>query len=1008
MRLMDTTSKERPDKPARLAAAAEWVLFATGALVLARAAWQLAYSPSMDYGVVVEMARNMAAGADFPAFFYGQAYMGSLEPAMSALVCLLFGPHPFCVCLGTAAFAMAALFAGMRMARRLGGRAAACIAGALMTCGGTYWLHFMASPRGGYSLATLLALLAIGICANGDFVDSATGKVRRRSAAWLGLLAGLAFWNNWLALPAFAAGGATLLWRLRARLLSWRFLCPAAAAFLAGSAPWWLFALRHGLAALSLEAGPAPLGLRGLAVVRSVVLPEFFGYGGDAAAFARSPIAIALVTAAACAMLDAVMCRAAGVMRKAARALCQVGAQGRAAGALRQVGAHDAATTTCRDPLAGSRSPRSAERFRFFATTLAFCVLFLFAYSFSSFGATRSARYFAVLVPPCAVAVASALGAALQGACGLAHAPPAGGRRAAPALRACYALPAIAAVAIAAGAADSFRRSMAFLSEMSEGDAAWAEAVRAAAEDPALSQPAFADFRHFGVNWASGRRLCFASPLRWRYDPYLERLEDAEAPVVIDDFLNFSAFCAATGGKCRTRCVASFRVADRIKAPPALREIPAASVSGATHCGAPARDALFDSNLATALAISGGAGASVEVEFGAPVAIAGIRGVVTHSSAAYGWRAEAVAEDGSAQLLARENPRRGWFWSGPRPYLYGPDSAWELRWRPVKAARLRITFEGRDGGGAGAFSVAVAELVPLSPERLPRPDIQKIAAAVEEAGVRGARLHAPRWIARHLGADPDPALKFGAASASLALPGVCQFATIDFGGGGTVVMDPGAADAAEGLLARHGVDFSRMEAGGRSVVAVRPWRGDGHAPRIRFYGCRLLLDEDSDDRAPAKGEVTFGDAWKIAPAAPPPPKIAPGEEARLRFRVSGAERCGVLKRATLFVHAVQGGRVVAVGGIDIDGSQVLVPADDPRPVEVEVAVRIPRDAAAGKLEFMACVTPQGGRVRLAPCGAGVVANRRRAAVGTSEVSAGEPTRSRASSQAAMPPGSSRR
>jgi len=963
---MDTNSRERLSKTGRLAAAAEWLSFAIGASVLARSAWQLAYSPSMDYGVVVEMARNMAAGADFPAFFYGQAYMGSLEPAMSALFCLLFGPHPFCVCLGTAVFAMAALFAGMRMARRLGGGAASCIAAALMTCAGTYWLHFMASPRGGYSLATLLALLAIGICANGEFVDPATGQTRRGLAAWLGLIAGLAFWNNWLALPAFAAGGAMLLWRLRARLFSRRIVCPAAAAFVAGSAPWWLFALRHGLASLSLEAGPAPLGLRGLAIVRFSVLPEFFGYGDAAAAFMRSPIAVAIANAAAIAMLDAAMCKAAG-------ALHQVG------------GPRDTATPTCRDPLAGSRPQRCAERLRFFATTLVFCILFLFAYCFSSFGATRSARYFAVLVPPCAVVVAAALGSAIRGAARLARTP-GGWRRAGRALLAYCALSAIAAPAIAAGAADSFRRSMAFLSEMRKGDAAWAESVRTAAEDPALSQPAFADFRHFGVNWASDRRLCFVSPLRWRYAPYLERLEEAEAPAVVDDFQNFSAFCAATGGKCRTRGVASFRVADRIKAPPALREIPAASVSGATHSGAPARDALFDSNLATAVAISGGTGASVDVEFGIPVAIAGVRGIVTQASAAYGWRAEAVAEDGTVRTLARENPRRGWFWSGPRPYLYGPDSAWELRWKPVKTARLRITFEGRDGDGTGAFSAAVAELVALSPEKLPQPDIAKIAAAVESAGGRGARLHAPRWIAGKLGAGPDPALKFGATSASLALPGVCQSTALDLGGGDTVVMDPGAADTAEGLLARHGVDFSRQEAGGCSILSVRPWRGGGSAPRIRFYGCRILLDEDNGAVAPAPGEVTFGDAWKVAPTAQPPQKIAPGDEVRLRFRVSGAKRCDVAKRATLFVHAVQGGKVVAVGGINIDGSQVLVPADAPRGAEVEVAVRIPRDAAAGELEFMACVTPLGGRMRLAPRGAGIVTNRRRAVIGSGAVS----------------------
>ncbi len=82
------------------------LLLAIGAAQLVACAWFLRNSTSPDYATVVLMARHMAAGKGFPVFFYGQAYMGSLEPAASALLCWLFGPSPFNVCLGTVFFGL--------------------------------------------------------------------------------------------------------------------------------------------------------------------------------------------------------------------------------------------------------------------------------------------------------------------------------------------------------------------------------------------------------------------------------------------------------------------------------------------------------------------------------------------------------------------------------------------------------------------------------------------------------------------------------------------------------------------------------------------------------------------------------------------------------------------------------------------------------------------------------------------------------------------------------------
>ncbi|MBU4429254.1 MAG: hypothetical protein KKE37_07875, partial [Verrucomicrobia bacterium] len=58
-----------------------WVLGALlvfGAAVRVFFAACFRFSMNSDYGIVALMAKHIVEGRDFPVFFYGQAYMGSL------------------------------------------------------------------------------------------------------------------------------------------------------------------------------------------------------------------------------------------------------------------------------------------------------------------------------------------------------------------------------------------------------------------------------------------------------------------------------------------------------------------------------------------------------------------------------------------------------------------------------------------------------------------------------------------------------------------------------------------------------------------------------------------------------------------------------------------------------------------------------------------------------------------------------------------------------------------
>ena len=90
------------EKSGRLARADRWALAALLLGVAARiwGAWACRFLVVPDTAVVGLMARHMAALKEFPVFFYGQAYMGSLEPLASALLVRLLGPTGFAVTLG--------------------------------------------------------------------------------------------------------------------------------------------------------------------------------------------------------------------------------------------------------------------------------------------------------------------------------------------------------------------------------------------------------------------------------------------------------------------------------------------------------------------------------------------------------------------------------------------------------------------------------------------------------------------------------------------------------------------------------------------------------------------------------------------------------------------------------------------------------------------------------------------------------------------------------------------
>lgn len=823
---------------------------AVAAAILAAAAWfvwataEICRNASPDYAIVVTMARDMAHGRAFPVFFYGQAYMGSLEPAFSALLCALFGDDPFVVSLGAALLGLLAVLWLAALAWRLSGRCAALFALLLCVPGPYVWAHYLVSPRGGYALVALLVVAGLRIAsASPVFADPESRRPRRGTFLAFGFVCGLAFWNDWLALPLLFGPAIVLAARTGLRILSPRAWGPGLAAFAAGSLPWWVWNARHGWASVAAGSG-RPGGWNALLDAAGARFAAFVGEVEHAGAFWSTWFPWLLVAMAALSLAGLLLSDRRRRLLPAAAA-AGIGLATFAAG-----------------------------------------------YAATSFGSMDAPRYFAPLVPCAALFAALGLAELVRA--------PAFRRKA---FRAAAALLAFAAVLACAGAETRlcvlrFREVRRLSGARLDGFLPWPAL-------PGLDRPAFGEYGLFGANWATDERVCIVTPRGGRCQRYLDRLEAEEKPSVVENHAWFSDFLSATGGRAAFSQEGGVRIHRDAMPPPRADPCPREAVSVIKGpAGAACEDVLLDGNAATFRNDPAGAGGRVsyEIALSAPREVCGIDAACLRSGRARGWCAEAVGPDGSATLLAAEANHGGWFWSGPRFYLGGTDERWVLRWEPRTAERIRITFSGLRPGS----SPRPAELRLLEPARTPAPDPEGLAAAVREieAAAGPVRVFADRWLAGRLGPVPrDPSIDteaIGAANYGRAFDARTR---LDPGVRSLVVVPEALAAPTEAAFAEAGLAAEKtVRAGAALYLAGGPGRADD--PRaaafaaegcLRFLWGRLVVDRPVPPPVAPERAVAasfFDGRLELVGCTAAPDALVRGGTGRLGFlfRVPSRER----------------------------------------------------------------------------------------------------------------------
>ncbi len=192
-----------------------------------------------DEAVVALMARHILQGAR-PHFFYGQAYMGSLDAYLVAAAFALLGESVLALRVVQVLLFAAFLLTGyVVVARFTGDRRAALLAVTLLAFPPVLLTLYTTASLGGYGEALLLGNLLLWW---GHRLGREDVRCWGLWLAW-GLAAGLGFWAFGLVLVYALPVALWLAWRLRIR--PWPGYLLALLGFVLGSLPWWLGNLSH-------------------------------------------------------------------------------------------------------------------------------------------------------------------------------------------------------------------------------------------------------------------------------------------------------------------------------------------------------------------------------------------------------------------------------------------------------------------------------------------------------------------------------------------------------------------------------------------------------------------------------------------------------------------------------------------------------------------------------------------------------------------------------------------
>jgi len=251
-----------------------------------------------DEAIVALMARHINRG-NIPVFFYGQAYMGSLDAMLVAIGFRIFGEEVWVIRLVQSLLYIGTVFTTMILANRLlKSQRATLYAGLIMAVPPINVALYSTVSLGGYGEMLLVGnlLLLGGLSIVKQIRDSESvidSKLYFGLFLW-GIAAGFGFWIIGLTVVYSLPLVIFIFWYL-IKKTSWKAILPGLmflAGGIIGSAPWWFSSVQTGNLAIVYEiAGSA---IKGTATGSWILRPlqrtlNLFIFGGTALIGLRPP-----------------------------------------------------------------------------------------------------------------------------------------------------------------------------------------------------------------------------------------------------------------------------------------------------------------------------------------------------------------------------------------------------------------------------------------------------------------------------------------------------------------------------------------------------------------------------------------------------------------------------------------------------------------------------------------------------------------------------------------------
>ncbi len=191
-----------------------------------------------DVGIIGLMSIR-TLGGEFPVFFYGQSFMGSLEVFLNAPLFLLFGASPYTLQVLPILNSLIFILLVYLLARRVSGVRVARLTALWLAMPPVFLMKWNVEARSHYpltlTLGTVLILLTCRIISSRERHPNPVLTM----TAW-GLIAGLGFWTN-LLIMAYILPSAFLLW-VDDKKVFWKAGFPALlGGLILGALPFLLF-----------------------------------------------------------------------------------------------------------------------------------------------------------------------------------------------------------------------------------------------------------------------------------------------------------------------------------------------------------------------------------------------------------------------------------------------------------------------------------------------------------------------------------------------------------------------------------------------------------------------------------------------------------------------------------------------------------------------------------------------------------------------------------------------